>query len=211
MSNTLRITLIMATLMEAKPFIRGLNLVRQNSRPFPVFQSDACVLTVCGIGKVNAAMATTYSCLTFSPDVVVNLGAAGAMDPAFSLGDIFQISTIYEVDGFELEKGQPVPLTPNILKGFTNAQIATQDRPILSSEQRKTVFRLAALADMEAAAVLRSCNRFGKKCLIYKFVSDTPDHVHSADIIAHIRQYREAFFPFISHNVLPRLKENSEL
>jgi adenosylhomocysteine nucleosidase len=196
----------MATVMEAKPFIAGLNLTQQNDMPFPVFQNKECVLTVCGIGKVNAAMATTFGCLKFHPDMVVNLGSAGATDPAVSLGDIFQISAVYEFDYPEIKSGEPVLLTPDTLNGFKNACIATQDRPVLSPDQRKQVFCLAGLADMEAAAVLRSCNRFGKKCLIYKFVSDTPKHVDGADIIAHIRKYRNTFFSFFHQNVLPRLK-----
>jgi adenosylhomocysteine nucleosidase len=205
MPHPVKISLIMATLSEAKPFIRGMNLKQQQDKPFPVFSNDACVLTVCGIGKVNAAMATTFSCLMFPADAVVNLGAAGAVDRKSSLGEIFQISKIIEFDYPDLKTGHPAPLVPDTLAGFKNARIATQDHPVLSSEQRECVSRLADLADMEAAAVLRSCKRFSIKCLVYKFVSDTPKHPAAADIIAHIKKYRDVFFTFFLQNILPRL------
>ncbi len=195
----------MATSLEAKPFIQGMNLQQQKDMPFPVFSNDECVLTVCGIGKVNAAMATTFSCLMCHPDVVVNLGAAGAVGQKYCLGEIFQISEIREFDYPDLKTGEPTLLTPDTLTGFNNACIATQDHPALSSDQRKRVARLAALADMEAAAVLRSCKRFGIKCLVYKFVSDTPADLDGADIIVHIKKYRNAFFTFFLQNILPRL------
>lgn len=74
------ICLVMATLLEAKPFIKGLALKRISARPFPVYQGGDLVAVISGIGKANCAMATACACLEFNPRVLVNLGAAGATD-----------------------------------------------------------------------------------------------------------------------------------
>ncbi len=198
--------LIMATLSEAKPFIQGLNLLQLEGTPFPAFQNRKLVLAVSGIGKVNAAMATAYSCLTFHPAVVCNLGAAGATDQTAALGDAFQISKIFELDRPTLRNFQPHTHQPDRLNDVKTLHIATQDRPILLPDERNEIAQFAQLVDMEAAAVVQVCKQFGVKCLVFKFVSDTPDHTRGSDILANIKQYRSAFYSFFLRKVLPQLQ-----
>lgn len=196
----------MATLSEAKPFIEGLCLVQQKGTPFPVFMGEELVMLVCGIGKINAAMGTAYGCLEFHPSVVVNLGAAGAADHSPILGDIFNISRIYEFDRPALRTGRPFLTETDTLPGFKPAAIATQDRPVLLPEERREISRLALLLDMEAAAVAQACRKFFVRCLIFKFVSDTPEHVEGDDIVANIKKYRDPFYAFFIRNIFRAVK-----
>ena len=61
------ICLVMATLLEAKPFVKGLSLKRISSKPFPVYSGGNITAVISGIGKANAAMATAYACLELGP------------------------------------------------------------------------------------------------------------------------------------------------
>jgi len=90
--------LIIATRMEAEPFIEGLGMKEIEVRPFPVYMGyDACMV-ISGIGKVNAAMATLYACLKFDPVWILNLGAAGATQESKELGKIYNIEKTVEPD-----------------------------------------------------------------------------------------------------------------
>ena len=46
------------------------------------------VLTLSGIGKVNAAAATATAILKFSPDCVINTGSAGGLGQGLKVGDV---------------------------------------------------------------------------------------------------------------------------
>jgi adenosylhomocysteine nucleosidase len=45
------------------------------------------VLLRCGIGKVNAAVGCTLLLIRYTPDLVVNTGSAGGIDPGLTFGD----------------------------------------------------------------------------------------------------------------------------
>jgi len=91
------------------------------------------------------------------------------------------------------------------LDGFAVAALATQDRPLRDLDERGKVAIHAQLADMEGAAVVQTCRRFHVKCFLFKFVSDTPDHRQSDEIVKNIELYRDAHSRFFKDSVLPRL------
>ena len=197
--------LVMATLSEAKPFINGLGLRQKSTMPFPVFSNPRLVLVICGIGKTNAAMGTTFCCITFKPAQIFNLGAAGAVDQTSKLGDVFQISKIFELDRPSFKTREPVIHMPDTIEGFNTTTLATQDRPILDPDDRTDISQTAHLVDMEAAAIAQVCRQFGVKCRVFKFVSDTPDHTEGLDIVSNIKKTRTGFFNYFQQNILPRL------
>ena len=199
------IALIFATMTEAKPFVQGLVLDKTENAPFSVFEKGRIVLVISGIGKVNAAMATAYCCQTFHPSLICNLGAAGATNDSFALGDILHVTEAIEYDRPELRSNTPHVHSPHILEGFPIAKVATQDIPVIDPDQRGEIASVAGLVDMEAASIIQACDRFQTKCVIFKFVSDTPDHTHGDDIVTNIKQYRTFFFDYFQNAVLPRL------
>ena len=199
------IGLIFATMTEAKPFVQGMTLEKIESTPFSVFEKARIVLLISGIGKANAAMAAAYCCQTFHPALICNLGAAGATNDSFALGDILHVTEAIEYDRPELRSNEPHVHSPHILEGFPFAKIATQDTPVIDPSQRKEIAPFARLVDMEAASIIQACGRFQTKCVIFKFVSDTPDHTHGDDIVKNIKQYRTSFYNFFQKAVMPRL------
>ena len=51
------------------------------------YEGHEIVVARCGIGKVNAAIATTLVAQT-NPDLIINTGSAGALAPDRQIGDI---------------------------------------------------------------------------------------------------------------------------
>ena len=197
--------IIMATMLEAKPFVNGMSLKKKREEPFQSYEADNLILVISGVGKTNAAVAAAYCCQEFRPSSVCNLGAAGATDFSHSLGEICHIEELIEYDRPIFESGVPHRHIPHILKGFQTAKLATQDRAIIHADERKEISSHASLVDMEGASVVQTCRIFQTNCIVFKFVSDTPDHTTGRDIVKNIRLYRTPFYEFCLHSVIPIL------
>jgi adenosylhomocysteine nucleosidase len=196
--------IIMATMLEAKPFVQGMSLKQIRKAPFYLFRNQQIFLLVSGIGKANAAMATAYCCLKFKTACVFNLGAAGAARTGFDLGEIFHIRKIVEPDRPDLKTGTPCVHDPDLLEGFKTVKLATSDHAVLDPKKRQAIARNADLLDMEGASVVQTCRKFESKCFLFKFVSDTPEHTRDQDIVDHIRRYRHRFYEFFADAVIPK-------
>ena len=200
------VCIIMATMMEAEPFINLFGLAEIEGRPFPVYKGNDTLLIISGIGKAYAAMATAYACSEFIPERILNLGAAGATDVSQELGSIYQIEKTVEPDRPHLRSNTPYIQSLEILPGFPNAVLATQDKAVTTVEDFREIARFADLVDMEGASIVQTCKRFEKKCLLFKFVSDTSEHAGQGQIIDHIKYYRDPFCEFIFDSVIPAIK-----
>lgn len=197
--------LIMATLLEAQPFIEGLSLIRQTAERVPVYRNDNYTLAISGIGKTNSAIACVYSCLKFNPCCIVNLGAAGATDSNLSLGMNFHVVKAIEYDRPHFKSKNSYVHTPDFFEGFSSARIATLDRPVLDPSERQRLSLIVDLVDMESASVIQTCKKFKTKCYLFKYVSDTADHIKDKDIVENIKTYRDSFFKFFLESVTPLL------
>jgi adenosylhomocysteine nucleosidase len=51
-------------------------------------EGKECALLRSGVGKVNAAVGCAMLIATYKPDLVINSGSAGGIDPALSFGDV---------------------------------------------------------------------------------------------------------------------------
>jgi nucleoside phosphorylase len=116
--------------MEAEPFIKILDMKETETRPFFIFKGKEIMLGISAIGKANAAMCTAYCCMKYQPEIILNAGAAGAVDDTREVGTIFQIKKIIEPDRPHLRSNTPWVQTPDTMEGFENAVLATQDKPI---------------------------------------------------------------------------------
>jgi len=199
------ICLLMATTLEAKPFIDGLSLIRESEKPFPVYKNKNYILIISGIGKTNAAIACAYTCLTFPNCSIINLGAAGATGTKHLLGESFHITEAVEFDRPHWKSKTPYVHKPDFLEEFSHAKIATSDHPVIDPVERKKISLLADLVDMESASVIQTCKKFNTQCYLFKFVSDTPEHINDTDIVENIKKYRDPFFDFFRQYVMPLL------
>ncbi len=193
--------IVMATMVEAKPFVIRLGLQQKEGHLFDLFQGENILLIISGIGKANAAMATALCCQKYKPARLFNLGSAGATHPALSLGEIVHINKIIEYDRPEFKSGKPHVFKPDILDGFETAGLATSDRAIIDPDERKKVSLEADLTDMEGASVFQACRLFQIKCFLFKFVSDRPEHTCGKDIVKNIKIYRTSFYEFFRDQI----------
>ena len=72
------------------------------------------VVAVCGIGKVFAAICAQTMILKYSPDVIINVGVAGALSPELSIGDIAIADSVVQHDMDTTPVGDP----PGLISGI---------------------------------------------------------------------------------------------
>jgi adenosylhomocysteine nucleosidase len=160
------------------------------------------VLARCGIGKVNAALATQYTIDHFKPRVILTCGVAGAISPEVRIGDVV-ISTgaqQHDVDarGFGYERGviprlatSLFPADPDLVELAAEAAVeklgaqrvhqglvVSGDLFVHSREQREEILRFfpgALCTDMEAAAIAQVAAANGIPYLSLQAMSDQAD------------------------------------
>jgi adenosylhomocysteine nucleosidase len=159
-------------------------------------QGKKVVLLKSGIGKVNAAMATTIMHERFSPTTVINTGSAGGFSERLEVGDVVISSKVVhhdvDVTAFDYEYGQ-VPGQPPMFEAnqklvqsaieaigeiglnYEEGIIATGDS-FMDNPARVEVIRskfpTMIAAEMEAAAVAQVCYQYEKPFVIIRALSD---------------------------------------
>lgn len=194
--------IVMATHIEAAPFIDQMMFTPVGRKPFPVYKFRSAYLVLSGIGKTNAAAATSYLITKYNPGIMYNIGAAGATTGAYGLGDILHIGSVIEYDRPPITGSSIRHLRPDILPGYATAALATRDIPVVSSDDRRKVGELAPLADMEGAAFVQACRIFGVRNYLFKIVTDTPSHSVDREIVENIRLTRDNLYRFFTDNFL---------
>ncbi len=202
------IGLIMATYIEAKPFVEGIKWHRQTEAPFPVYRSRGLSLVISGMGKTNAAMACAWLCTALAPSCIINLGAAGANRDGLPPGTIFHIKEALETDRRHFRTSEPLRHVPAVLEGFPTARTATRDEPVIEAHERRRALSFAELSDMEGAAVIQAARKFKTPCFLFKFISDTPGHTTGNEIPDLIRRNRDSLFEFFMTALLPGLEQD---
>ncbi len=158
------------------------------------------VLSVCGPGKVNAALCTQSMILTFHPDCIVNLGVAGAGQEGVSIGDMVIASCAVQHDMDTSPIGDPkgyvskvgvvqFPCDETIREKLKAAAehvggikvhtgiVATGDQFISDGETRRRIHAMfdSMAVEMEGAAVAHACLVHGVPCGILRSISDQAD------------------------------------
>ena len=154
------------------------------------------VLLKSGIGKVNAAMATTIMHEHYSPSYVINTGSAGGVSDDLEVGDVVISSEVVhhdvDVTAFEYKYGQ-VPGMPaafaadkSLIKMANEAvnrlsvrssigMIATGDS-FMEDQARvafvREKFPTMIASEMEAAAVAQVCYQYNKPFVVLRALSD---------------------------------------
>lgn len=164
-----------------------------------LFGKDA-VLSVCGPGKINAALCAQSLILHYHPEWILNLGVAGAGDTTVSIGDMVIATAAVQHDMDTSPIGDPVGLVSKInlveipcdaslrarlVKAASAVQgvkvhegvIATGDQFINSGEVRSRIHRLfnAKAVEMEGGAVAHACYAHGVPCGVLRSISDQAD------------------------------------
>lgn len=193
--------IVMATRLEAEPFFKNLDLKKISDIPMPVYKNKNLVLIISGIGKANAAIATTYIINEYKLSKIVNIGAAGSTTSTFTVGQILHIDRVIEYDRPHLLNKKERIIEPDLYDGFPTASLATQDIPVTSSDDRKKISLLADLVDMEGAAVIQACRKFKKAVYLFKIVTDNPEQRSDTEIIRNVKETRTVLFDFFNNKI----------
>lgn len=146
---------------------------------------EPTAVVVSGVGKVNAAAATQLALCLFNPEVLLNVGVAGALHAPMQVAEIYRVRAAVQYD-FDLaqingtkigtlneyqDREIPLDLAGNALP---EALLATGDR--FNDSQVDYRFLVddvkADLRDMEGAAIAHVAYRAGVKFRSIKSVSD---------------------------------------
>ncbi|MCI5775457.1 MAG: 5'-methylthioadenosine/adenosylhomocysteine nucleosidase [Aerococcus sp.] len=170
------------------------------------YQTHDIIIAKCGVGKVNAAMTATLLG-TMQPDLVINNGTAGAVDPDLKVGDVvIAMHTQYhDVDatafGNALGQVDGMPerypnattyqesLKNAILDEVPEATVVTGtilsgDSFIADPEKVKAMrenFEDAECVEMESTAIGQVCYRMQLPFLCVRVISDTASQ--DADVL----------------------------
>ena len=194
--------IVIATMMEAEPFIKGLRLeAAAATKPFRIYRGGGRILVVSGIGKVNAALATATIILQHGAATIYNIGAAGALSETLKFGDIRHISAVYEHDRTKFDVKAPYIIKTDVLDSHVTASLATGDIPIVPVEDRRALAVFAELVDMEGAAIVRACRRYSVNCYLFKGVSDTAE-TPEEELIPGLGKVSESLFEYFAAKVI---------
>jgi adenosylhomocysteine nucleosidase len=155
------------------------------------------VLLRSGIGKVNAAMSTAVLLYHYQPDVVINTGSAGGLNPELQVGDIVISTEVrhHDVDAtvFGYEYGQVPQMPPAYLADRHLIETATRSAETLTGvqvvrglittgdsfmsdpdrvESIRNKWNELQAVEMEAAAIAQVCYQFGTPFVIIRSLSD---------------------------------------
>lgn len=154
------------------------------------------LLVETGIGKVNAASATSLLCDRYRPDIIINTGSAGGFSEKLSVGDVvvgsqFRYSDV-DATGFDYQLGQvpQMPASYTVAEKWLTLQpllvkdkdyqihhglIVTADS-FMSNHQQveaiKAAFPTAIASDMEGTAIAQVASFYDIPVLNIRGISD---------------------------------------
>lgn len=165
-----------------------------------------CVVAVCGIGKVFAALCAQTMILRYEPRLILNTGVAGSLSDALTIGDIAIAETLVQHDMDTSALGDPVGLISGInvvhlpcdeeasqslaacaasLEGVSvkRGVIAAGDKFMSDAAEKQRIASLfgAVACEMEGAAIGQVCYVNQVPCAVMRAISDGGDEAAAID------------------------------
>lgn len=163
-----------------------------------VLEDKLVVIVQCGIGKINATLCTQLLISQFEVDYVINLGAAGSLQPYLKVGDIVVATDLVQHDMDCVGFGYEIGVTPGYsLKVATDSEllgvsfevaekfntpvylgtIATGDLFVSNNNQKEEILNNfnAQCCEMEGYAVASTCYANNVSSIVIRAISDGAD------------------------------------
>lgn len=164
-----------------------------------------CVVAVCGIGKVFAALCAQTMILTYSPSLIINSGVAGGLHPSLKVCDITVATSLVQHDMDTSAIGDPkglisginiinIPTDEEASARLTDAAkscginvvsgvIATGDKFVASNDDKKSIIdSFSAIAcEMEGGAIAQVCYVNKTPVCVMRAISDGGDDSATLD------------------------------
>lgn len=127
-----------------------------------------------GVGKINSSMKLMESVQIYKPDLVINLGTAGAMQP--EIEGVVEVHKVIErdFDAFPLCERGLIPCEDGnneYYSGYDGVICASGDSFVRESDAFLDRMKVD-IVDMELIAIARVCNRYNISWRSFKFISD---------------------------------------
>ena len=170
-------------------------------------EKNKIIVVKCGVGKVNAARVTQILIDSFNVKSVINVGAAGALNPFLNIGDIvigekliqhdFDITAFDHDKGYITGVGDYIYSDSELIEKFENAAnnlkekdykikkgiIATGDIFCTDIEMKNKIFSKfnADCVEMEGAAIAQVCYLDNIPFIVIRSISDSPNGNNEID------------------------------
>ena len=216
------------------------NLIKDSAQKFggrTFFKSKnhhhELIVVECGLGKVNAAIASTLLIQKFKCKLLIFSGIAGGIDPDMRIGDVLIGESIIQYDygakinsKIQVFRAGKVPmgasknkidfrLNPKIKKLIEQqlphlrmGKILTGDVFLQCDETRKTLFKKfrAQAIDMESGAVVQVAEQFKTIAIVVRCLSDLANTKEKKMAFKNIKQASEISYKTVEA-LLKILKE----
>lgn len=152
-------------------------------------------LVYCGVGKVNAALATQRAIHEFKPDLIINFGTAGRISS--HLHGLQRVARVVQRD-MNAEPLAPRGVTPltagphHFESGDDGVICGTGDSFVTSRDEWLHENKID-LVDMELFAIAAAAHRAQVKWSAYKFISDDANEGAADDWQAKVNHGEELF------------------
>jgi len=166
------------------------------------YRGQPLILVESGIGKVNAAVATTLLIERHQPDLILNSGSAGAFGAGLSIGDVVvatqyiygdvdatcfgyepgqvpQMPARYDLDAVWLDRTKGVAAAAELPYSLDFGLVLTLDSFMSEAERVegiKSTFPAVKVSDMEGLGIVQAAAQYGIPVLAVKAVSDIAGH-----------------------------------
>ena len=204
---------VSASMKDELSFRTNLNLLRTEYHgPFEFeiydFEGTELIVSVCGIGKVNAAAMAQTLILIYKPELIVNIGTAGSVRDDVKRKDVViaeeTVQHDFNLQPFGYRRGEiaelkmiEIPCDEKFIKTAEKhtAEYRAHFGRILSGDQviadPETVNSITSLfgglsADMESAAFAQVCRLNSVPFAALRGISDDGDDDRFADFTANI-------------------------
>ncbi len=173
-----------------------------------------CIVALCGVGKVHAAICTQSIIMRFHPEIILNVGVAGAIDETLNVGDTvvadyliqhdFDISAFPnrkkgEISGINLVAIETTKWIRNEIFKCTSSvfennsfvgTILTGDQFINSKEKLKDLKNcFGGLAcEMEAGSIAQTCYLGKVPFAVIRTISDKADSHSETDFYSFLEK-----------------------
>ena len=169
-----------------------------------------------GCGEIDAAAATMLLIVKYGCEIILNFGVTGALEEDLKVEDLFVVEKACHYDFDAKALGQPkigqyreypdefIPLDPGLIRLATEQvpeirkiAAASADKFVEDKAEKIRLRNMGCgICEMEIAAIARTCERSGVRCLSVKCISDTFDG-NGADFAVNVKRSAEKAFRVI--------------
>lgn len=174
-----------------------------------VLNGKQCVVVMCGIGKVNAAICTQAMIMRYAPQYIINSGIGGGLTAEIDIGDIVIAKGVIQHDMDTTSFGDPMgllnlpggdrvelPCDEKLIKSADSicksigvkahvGVLVTGDQFITSKEKRLALNKSfnAIACEMEGGSIGQACYRSDIPFIIIRAISDNVEKNNHMDYL----------------------------